>query len=123
MNWYRKAAEQGDASAQFSLAVIYDEGEGVQQDNAQAAKWYRKAADQNDSTAQLVLGNMYYDGRGVPQDYVQAYEWLNLSAAQGYLIATNSRDLVAKHMTAAQIAEAQKLTRDWLAASEARKRN
>ena len=42
--WYRKAAEQGDASAQDGLGEIYDNGYGVRQDYAQAVAWYRKAA-------------------------------------------------------------------------------
>ena len=46
MKWYRKAAEQGDAKAQFNLALRYYKGEGVTQDYAEAAKWYRKAAEQ-----------------------------------------------------------------------------
>ncbi|MGL6124676.1 MAG: tetratricopeptide repeat protein, partial [Shewanella sp.] len=40
----QKAAEQGDASAQFNLAYAYDEGEGVPQDLSQALHWYTKAA-------------------------------------------------------------------------------
>lgn len=41
----RKAADQGDASAQYNLGVMYVNGEGVTQDYKQAAKWYRKAAE------------------------------------------------------------------------------
>jgi hypothetical protein len=43
--WYRKAAEQGNADAQFNLGYLYDKGQGVPQDYAQAAAWYRKAAE------------------------------------------------------------------------------
>jgi hypothetical protein len=39
--------------------------------------------------------------------------WFNLSAAQGNQIAVNNRDRVTQHMTTAQIAEAQKLAREW----------
>ena len=41
VRWYRLAADQGLASAQFNLAVSYGEGEGVPQDNAEAVRWYR----------------------------------------------------------------------------------
>jgi len=59
-----------------------------------------------------------YEGHGVPQDYVIAYMWLNLSAAgpnnrEGVKLASELRDVVAAKMTPAQIAEAQKLARDW----------
>ena len=44
--WYRKAAEQGNAIAQFNLGYLYAVGQGVTQDKAEAAKWYRKAVEQ-----------------------------------------------------------------------------
>ncbi|WP_413700292.1 tetratricopeptide repeat protein [Psychromonas sp. KJ10-10] len=44
-NWYRKAAEQGDADAQFSLGVMYNNGRGVLQDYKQAVNWYRKVTE------------------------------------------------------------------------------
>jgi hypothetical protein len=45
-SWYRKAAEQGDARAQFTLGIMYAKGEGGPQDYAVAASWFRKAAEQ-----------------------------------------------------------------------------
>jgi tetratricopeptide (TPR) repeat protein len=51
-----KAAEQGDAAAQFNLGLMYYFGEGVQQDYAEAEKWYRKAAEQGDASAEYNLG-------------------------------------------------------------------
>ena len=59
------------------------------------------------------LGLMYEQGKGVPQDYVLAYMWLNLSAAQGQETAVKVRDIVAGKMTPEQLAEAQRLARDW----------
>ena len=61
---------------------------------------------------------MYANGKGVPQNYVQAHKWFNLAAAQDrYPFAATygrlGRDLVAKKMTPAQIAEAQKLAAEW----------
>jgi TPR repeat protein len=49
-------AEQGDASAQFKLGEMYDNGQGVPQDDKQAMHWYRKAADQGDAIAQINVG-------------------------------------------------------------------
>lgn len=48
-SWYRKAAEQGDATAQRLLGFLYEEGQGVAQDYSQAMTWYRKAAEQDDT--------------------------------------------------------------------------
>ena len=76
-------------------------------------KWYRLAADQGFSAAQINLGHMYLDGYSVPKDYVSAYMWLNLAAAQFGEIAAKSRDEVEQLMTPTQIAEAQKLAREW----------
>jgi TPR repeat protein len=51
VKWYRKAADQGYAAAQYNLGVCYDNGGGVVQDKAEAVKWYRKAADQGNVEA------------------------------------------------------------------------
>ena len=121
VKWYRLAADQGDASAQFNLGLMYRTGQGVPQDDAQAVKWYRLAADQGDASAQFNLGNTYDIGRGVPQDYVQAHKWFNLSASRALVTdekdvrdsAVKNRDILAAKMTPAQIAEAQKLASAW----------
>ncbi len=55
----QKAAEQGDAMAQFNLGVMYNTGRGVAQDYKQAVAWFRKAAEQGDAMAQFNLGLMY----------------------------------------------------------------
>ena len=54
----------------------------------------------------------------MPQDYVQALMWWNLAASQGYLDVTNARATVAGRMTPAEIAEAEKLEREWRLASD-----
>ena len=113
VKWTRLAADQGFASAQFNLGVMYAQGQGVPQDYTAAVKWFRLAADQGVAEAQYNLGLMYAQGQGVPQDYVQAHKWLNLAAAAGDQSAVKSRDLVAGKMTPAQIAEGQKLAREW----------
>ena len=77
--WHRKAAEQGHASAQYSLGISYDQGQGVKQDYAEANKWYRKAAAQGLADAQNNLAYAYADGHGVKQDYacsvLRAWPW------------------------------------------------
>ncbi len=118
MKWFRKAAEQGVARAQFNLGAMYGRGQGVPQDYAEAVKWFRKAAEQGNAHAQTSLGFMYSKGRGVPQDYVQAHMWYTLAASRlppgtdrdG---AVQNRDIVAARMTPAQIAKAQQLAREW----------
>ena len=111
--WHRLAAEQGDVFSQTRLGFIYEYGEGVPQNCAEAAKWFRLAADRGHVVEQDVLGGQYFSGRGVLQDHVVAYMWLSLSAAQGDRDAAETRDRVMKLMIPAQIAEAQKLAREW----------
>ena len=50
VQWYRQAADQGDADAQFCLGFAYKKGQGVQQSDEGAVQWYRKAADQGDDS-------------------------------------------------------------------------
>ncbi|MCG3776408.1 MAG: Secretory immunoglobulin A-binding protein EsiB [Nitrospira sp.] len=121
--WYRKAAEQGVAQTQCILGFSYAEGQGVPQDDAQAAAWYRKAAEQGFAGAQHNLGLMYAEGQGVQEDYVEGYKWLNLAASRASSEKkryAETLDVVAKTMTPAQLAAAQKLAREWLAAFEKR---
>ena len=80
----RKAAEQGDTSAQFNLGVMYANGRGVPQDYAEAARWYRKAAEQGHAPAQFNLADMYASGQGVPQDYAESVRWYRKAAEQGH---------------------------------------
>jgi TPR repeat protein len=118
LKWYHLAADQGFALAQAELGFLYQIGLGLTKDFAEAVKWYRLAADQGDADAQFELGDMYSQGQGVPQDYVQAHMWYNLAASRfpdkpENDLAAQNRDLVAAKMTPAQIAEAQKLAREW----------
>ena len=118
VRWYREAANQGYAEAQYNLGVMYGKGEGVPQDHAEAVRWYRKAAAQGDADAQHNLGLMYFIGEGMLRDLTQAYMWYDLASSRfppgaAHDHAVRNRDFVAKHMTPAQIAEAQRLAREW----------
>jgi TPR repeat protein len=66
-------------------------------------------AEKGDAVAQARLGHMHVNGQGVSQDCVTAHIWLSLSGAQAITDAIKERDAVERHMTPAQIAEAQKL--------------
>jgi TPR repeat protein len=83
LKWYRLAADQGNAAAQFALGGMYENGLGLPQDYAKAVKWFRLAAAQGYANAQYELGILYDDGLGVQQDYAQAADWFRLAAAQG----------------------------------------
>ena len=172
MKWFRKAAEQGYAVAQYNLGEMYATGRGVLQDYVTAYAWanitqangikgalkfksrlekkmtadqiaegkklsremleknpkllrapkddreavkrHRKAAEQGNAMAQLTLGVMYYKGEGVLKDYVTAYAWWNIAAANGNANAKKVKPILAKQMTADQIAKAEELVKEML---------
>ncbi|HEU4685206.1 MAG TPA: tetratricopeptide repeat protein [Nitrospira sp.] len=111
--WFEKAAERGHPGAQVNLGTLYLQGNGVPQSDQMALFWFRQAVEQRDALAFAKMGLMYAQGRGVVQDFVRAHMWYNLSAAQGEKRSAEARDLLAKQMTPSQIAEAQRLARDW----------
>ncbi len=82
-------------------------------DYATALSEWRPLAEQENAHAQFYLGVMYENGFGLPQDYVQAHMWYHLAVANGHKDAVTLRDRLAKQMTPAQIAEAQRLAREW----------
>jgi len=117
VRWFQKAALQGLVDAQYNLSVMFANGQGVRQDDAETVKWSRLAAKQGHPGAQYQLGLLYAVGAGLEQDFVHAYKWFSLAADRlGGMdgeIAREDRDLVAEKMTSAQIAEAQRLVREW----------
>lgn len=110
---FHPLAEQGNADAQFFLAVQYDKGQGVARKPAEALKWFRRAADQGDYGAQYFLGTIYLIGKDVPHDLVAAHMWFSLAAAKGEETAAKRRDQIEPIMTPAQLAEAKKRASAW----------
>jgi TPR repeat protein len=120
-------AEQGDAEAAYQIGILYYRGEGVLQDDAEAAKWFEKAAEAGDPDAQYNLGLMYANARGVAQDFVRAHVWFTL-AASGYAEgagrdwairdpgwAARNRNWSAARLSPEEIAEAWQLIQTWRA--------
>lgn len=84
VNWYRKAAELGNASAQFGLAVCYFEGIGTIEDKEEAAKWMLKSAEQGSiSDSQWLMGRFYEDGIGVEINVDEAVKWFQRASKKG----------------------------------------
>jgi TPR repeat protein len=100
------AVEQlpNEARLHFQLGRAYSRAKKYQS----AAEHYKKAAEAGYAVAQFNLGIMYYRGRGVRRDYVLAYMWFNVSAAQ--TSSAVARQNVARHMSPAQLTQAQKMS-------------
>lgn len=110
---FRASAEQGNAEAQYNLAMLYDRGLGVENDDSEALKWYREAAEQGYAKAQYNLGMMYYFGKGVPQDKEAGYQWVILAADQGEKTAKDAMTELAKKISGEQIAKARAAAQAW----------
>jgi TPR repeat protein len=137
IKWYRIAAGQGSSYAENVVGVAYEHGFQVAQDDAEAFRWYRRAAnkiyDRPGNTwihsPQYNIAAMYASGRGTAQDYVRALMWFNLAVSFGdtkppaplgiKLVDTptstgvEQRDRLMSLMTSAQIAEAERMAREW----------
>ena len=124
VRWYRKSAIQGNGMAQMALGMMYFDGKGVTRSHQAAFTWLKPAAEQGEPLAQVTLGTMYEAGDGVPQDFLQAHMWFSLAAASfsdtrnpsvagPREVAVMTREMLAERMTQDQIAEAQKLAKEW----------
>ena len=108
---WRPLAQSGSARAQNFLGFMYDNGEGVLEDDIEAVKWYRLAAEQGSAKAQYGLGVMFANGEGVAQSNVYAHMWWNISAADGDRQAKENKAIIASQMTAQELANAKTLAR------------
>ncbi len=81
-----KAVEE-DVKSLYMIGVVYEKGQGVAIDYAEAVRWYRKAADKENPAAQYRLGRLYERGLGVEQSREEAIKWYKKSAKQGYVDA------------------------------------
>jgi len=77
---------------------MYENGQGVKQDHAEAVRWYRKAAEQGQADAQCNLGDMYAMGQGVKQDHAEAVQWYRKASEQGHPRAQCNPDAIIHHV-------------------------
>lgn len=78
--YFEKAVELGSANAYVNLGIMYDEGEGTDEDLNLAFKYYMKAAIKENSNGIMLVGIAYWRGRGINTDKYKALEWLNKAA-------------------------------------------
>jgi len=97
-------AEKNSPAAQFNLGLMFERGEGRDQDFKTAVDWYVRAAENGFARAQFRLGEIYEAGETVEQDLVQARKWFAIAAQQRHPSANKLRKKVAKKMTPGEIA-------------------
>ena len=120
LKWFRAAADQENAQAQFFLGAMYllpakDVHEGL--------RWLRLSAEQGTPDAQLLLGMAYLKGTDLPHDLVAADMWLHLAASKGDKLASSQCERAERQMTPDQIAKARTLATEWKAKSPGSLRN
>ena len=146
--WIRKSAEKHFVAAEISLGLMYENGQGLPQDYREAVKLYRGVATLVTSKAQLSLKAIHFERTssltGAHQSYldqirdklgirswraylVEAYKWCDIMAlllpsGQVRNMIDKTRDDMTEEMTSAQVAEARRLAREWMAKFEARKK-
>lgn len=103
----KEMAARGYLKEQLFLADMYETGNGVKQDDAEAFKWTLKAAQQRHLPSQNTVGIKYAMGKGTPQDMVKAYMWFTLGAMAGELSPVENRFIAAKLLKPEQKAQAE----------------
>lgn len=81
LKWYRKAADQGNANAQFGVGFMYAVGRGVAMDLSESRKWYQRAADQGNAAGQAGLGISLLNAN--PDDQT-GMAWLRKASEQNF---------------------------------------
>ena len=79
-----------------------------------ALSQYENDAKQGRADALYNLGLAYSTGQGVGIDFIAAHKWFNLAALRGSDEAKTWRAQLSREMAPTQIAEAQRLAREWL---------
>ena len=123
VRWFRRAALQDHALAQFNLGVMLTNGDGVAQDIDEGMIWTRKAADGGDPAAQYILGSqchrraVTHPDQDSAESRIEAYKWFNLAAAQAYKDSAAARERIALQMTREEVTDGN----ERVAAFQARK--
>ncbi|MFQ5915995.1 MAG: tetratricopeptide repeat protein [Nitrospinota bacterium] len=109
VKWFRMAAAQGHAEAQFRLGKLAYYRETPDEPRG----WLCVAANQRHAGAMLELGSWNEAGFMRQMDHSRAYMWYSLAASNGHESAAALKDQLAKKMTPDQVAEAERLVKEW----------
>jgi putative methionine-R-sulfoxide reductase with GAF domain len=109
----QQLAQTGDPTAENALGLRYASGDGIRQDEKEAAVWFTKAAESGNVKAQAALATRYWAGRGVPPSLSQAYFWTVLARAAGDKNSKTFAEVLASRMTRAQAAAIEQQADIW----------
>jgi TPR repeat protein len=117
-----RAAEAGDASSQYNLGILYnngldDNGHTITGDQRQAVKWLLAAAEQGFPRAQVKLAEVYADAPDISGSHAAAGGWFLLAALglRGVHLhrARSGYERIASHLNPAQIEQARRFAQGW----------
>lgn len=86
-NYIHSFAKKGNSNAQFDLALLYLNGDGVKKDMRRAFKWFHRAARKNHVEAKFQMGLNFLNARGVKRNSSLAAYWFKLSSKNGHKLA------------------------------------
>lgn len=109
----QQLADKGDPAAENALGLRYASGDGVKQDETEAAVWFAKAAENGNVKAQVALAARYWAGRGVSPSLSQAYFWTVLARAAGDKNSKTFAEFLASRMTRAQATAIEQQANIW----------
>ena len=118
LEYWQLASDQGQIAASNLLAQAYKTGDGIEADAAHAFELFSATAEQGNAMGLYEVALAYETGLGAEPDPVKAYSYANIAAARQHPDAPALRDKIEATLTAEQIAEGQKLARDWIKATE-----
>lgn len=112
-NEFYTLAESGHIVAQYNLAFLYYEGQGVTQNLKKAAFWFNQSARAGYAPAQDTLAYMFNHGIGLPQDSLRAYVWYSLASNNGIFLAQTIQNKLAKELSKTERIQADLMIREY----------
>ena len=91
VKWAKRAVDQGNGDAMWTLALAYQHGRGVDEDMDTAIEYYTKGAEIENAACMHSLGCEYMNGQNIKKDKKKGFELFKAAAEQGYGLAM--RDL------------------------------
>jgi len=111
-NSFLLLAKRGEVNCQMLVGSCYADGEGVAQDDAEAAKWFLKAAEQGDPDGQYRVGLRYWLGVGVPENMTTAAKWFLRAAENGHVTAQGA--IGSMYLTGKGIEKNTEVGAEWI---------
>ena len=112
-DWYRRAAEAGNAKAQYYYGRLLNEGgDNVRRDREQAVSWFTKAATAGEAEAMSALGRALMKGEGTNRNKTEGLRWYEQAAAQG--VAEAQYQLALLYKNGDTVVKSESLALEWM---------